>query len=146
MSFFFKHKLLSLLIIIGAIYWFKNPADRFGFIYKGFVVYNRIPVINFDFYVSPSGNIFFEDDLNLPSSVQYWYDKHLLISPVGTKDVYLFVGTGFDSTIFTMNKELLPLLQSSRVFIRQAPTLEAVRLYNEAKANGITAAILIKNR
>jgi hypothetical protein len=146
MSFFFNHKFFSLLIILSILYWYINPAHKFGVVNKWVIVYNRIPVVKFDFYVDPSGGIFFEDDLANRSSLSYWFTNHLCKDPVGAQAVDLFVGTGFDSSSFNLNKEILDSLQTKKVYVHQLLVHEAIGQYNQAVNSGIKAAILVKNR
>lgn len=146
MSFFFRHKFFSLLIILSILYWYLNPAHKFGVINKWVIVYNRIPVVKFDFYVGPSGNIYFEDDLANRSSVSYWFNNHLCKEPVGTQTVHLFVGTGFDTSSFVLNKRILDSLQLKKVYVHQLLVRDAISQYNQALNSGVKAAILIRNR
>ncbi len=146
MSFFFNHKFFSLLIILSILYWHLNPAHKFGIINKWVIVYNRIPVVKFDFYIGSSGKIFFEDDLANRSSVFYWFNNHFCKEPVETQVVHLFVGTGFDSSSFVLNKEILDSLRLKRVNVHQLLVRDAITQYNQAVNSGIKAAILIRDR
>lgn len=146
MSFFFRHKFLSIFIILAISYWYYNPTKKFGIVNKFLIVYNRIPVTDFDFYVNSSGNIFFEDDLTLKTSLQYWYNNHIDKENSGTKQVKLFIGAGFEKTAFSIDREILNGLQKHKFFIRQAPIPDAIKQFNSSVDSGFSSAILIVHK
>jgi hypothetical protein len=109
------------------------------------IIFNRVPIIGFDFYINSKREIFFEDNLNEPPTIEYWLNTHMEKDSLGQRRLNLFIGTGFDSTIFTLNKKYYPILQKNQVYIRQALTPDAIRYYNAAIDSGLPAVILIKN-
>lgn len=146
MSFFIRHKFLSIFIILAISYWHYNPAKKFGIVNKYVIVYNRIPVADFDFYVNSSGDIFFEDNLTLKTSLQYWYNNHFSNEISGTKLVKLFIGTGFEKTAFSLDREILDNLQKQRIYILLAPIPDAIKQYNASIDSGFSSAILISHK
>jgi hypothetical protein len=145
MAFIFNHKIFTLFVLLCIAYWYFNPPKKFGIVNKWLIVYNRIPVTGIGFFVSPTGNFFLEYNVSDKQSLKYWYDNHLNKPPVGSKQILLFVGTGFEHSNFSLDKSILPQLQSQKVYVRQALTPDAIHMYNAAIDSGIPAAILIKN-
>ena len=146
MSWFLKHKLLTLLIIAGIVYWIKNPAGQFGMHQKGFVVYNRIPIPQFDCYIDTKGKIHLESDLSTTVNVNYWYSEHFL------KDrnkslvlIPLIIGTGFgDEAIKQFDTELMQRIRDRQFEPKFVPSKKAVADYNKLREAGKPVAILLK--
>ncbi len=144
MVFFWRHKILSLIIMILVFYWFYNPAGRFGIARQNFVVYNRIPVSFFDLFVKPDGGMAVELDLREKANVKYWFDNHLPSDKITNTDLTLLVGTGFDSAVFELDKEMISVLRKRRIITRQMPSGDAVAAYNKMKEIGKPVAVLLK--
>ncbi|MBN1760696.1 MAG: hypothetical protein JW863_20375 [Chitinispirillaceae bacterium] len=110
MDWLWKHKLVLVLGIVAVAYWFYNPADRFGYVRKGLIVYNRIPVAFFDCYIDPDGKLFLESDLSVPNNQNYWFEQHFSNYQNHTPNtaIPLYIGTGFDGAKqFHPNEEML---------------------------------------
>ncbi|MBN1307715.1 MAG: Mth938-like domain-containing protein [Chitinispirillaceae bacterium] len=146
MSWVFKHKLLTLFIITGAVYWFVNHSQRFGIVKEGFVVYNRIPVFFFDCYIDPDGGLHLEADLGLPSNVTYWFDNHFSVYDKKSSGLLpLLIGTGFDdSAEIAFSPDLIQRCRARGFEPRFSPSREATERYNALRGEGKTAAILLK--
>jgi len=134
MAFFWRHKILSLIIMALVFYWFYNPSGRFGIARQNFVVYNKIPVAFFDLFVKPNGGMAVELDLREKTNVKYWFDNHLPS----------YKRTGFDSVAFELDKKMISVLRERRIIIRQMPSGDAVAAYNTMKESGKPVAVLLK--
>ncbi|NLG17226.1 MAG: hypothetical protein GX556_07860 [Fibrobacter sp.] len=144
MAFFWRHKILSLIIMALVFYWFYNPSGRFGIARQNFVVYNKIPVAFFDLFVKPNGGMAVELDLREKTNVKYWFDNHLPSYKRTDTDLTLLVGTGFDSVAFELDKKMISVLRERRIIIRQMPSGDAVAAYNTMKESGKPVAVLLK--
>ena len=147
MSWLFRNKLLILLIILGGIYWVKNPADRFGISRNGFVVYKKIPILLFDCYIDPDTKIYLEADLSKKKNITYWYNNHFTkYKKNESGKIPLIIGFGFDtSTSIAIDDTLLQkcrIEQFDPLIFEHA--LEAINKYNELQISGKKAAILLK--
>ncbi|MBN1577602.1 MAG: hypothetical protein JW913_13670 [Chitinispirillaceae bacterium] len=146
MSWLFKHKVLMLFVIAGAVYWFTSPSGRFGITRKGFVVYNKIPVILFDCYIDPAGGLHLESDLGLQSNITYWFENHF--SGYYNKDsglLPLLIGTGFDDSVeIKFKPELVQRCRDRRFEPHFYPSREAIDRYTTLRGEGKTAALLLK--
>jgi hypothetical protein len=146
MSWFFKHKLLLLLIIAGVWYWNKNPSDRFGMTRPGFVIYNRIPVFFTDCYISPNGKLYLEEDLSKEVNVNYWIDNHLSVKDgEPLMNTPILVGTGFKdkkSIIFT--PEQMKRLHDRHFSLELLSSKDVIVKYNTVVQGGQKTGILLK--
>lgn len=146
MSWFLKHKLLTLLIIIGIFYWFYNPAGRFGMYTKGFLVYNKIPLVQFDCYIDTNGKMHLESDLSKQEYVNYWYRNHFINdrnpSPAF---IPLIIGTGYEyKEMEPFGRELLANIRQKRFEPKFYPTPRAIEVYNKLRDADKQCAILLK--
>jgi len=146
MSWLFRHKFFTLLIIAVVVYWLKNPADQFGFFRKGCAIYNKIPVLFFDCYVTPAGKLHLESDLSVSTNITYWIDNHLTLDDGnGKKNNLLLIGTGYNGEKkVTLSSEQVRNLRGRQIDIKYLGSAEAIAKYNSLKANGERAAILLK--
>lgn len=146
MKWFLKNKLLSALIFGVVFYWLYNPADRFGIVRPGLIVYNRIPVVFFDCYIDPDGKIHLEADLTQPSNITYWLDNH--VSPTQKKTtsfIPLFIGTGFnDSCKLRLSTSVLQRCRSLGFSPSSHPSREAIARYEALRLQKKECAILLK--
>lgn len=145
MGFFWRHKLLSLFLAAAIFYWFKNPAGRFGYVQKDFVVYNRVPVTGFDLYINVKGGMFLESDLKNQNNIKYWYDNHspCHVAETPSSPVTLYVGTGFEKNTLKLSDTICANLRKINYKTRHVPSLEAIKLYNADRDSGRQSAILI---
>jgi hypothetical protein len=141
-AFFWNHKLFSLLIICGLVYWFSNPSHKFGYAGKSLVIYNRVPISFFDVYITPDGSIKPEMNLTDPQAQTDWVND--ILQTPHEDELLLIVGTGIAKTSFHLKDSLITKLDFQKIRVTQVPTLEAVRLYNASvDANKPTAIILV---
>jgi len=144
MSGLFKHKILILLIIFSVVYWNTNPPHRFGFIRKGCIVYNRIPVILFDCFISADGKLHLESDLSKTANVNYWIDNHLFNARSKGSHL-LIVGTGFDNQKqIDFDQKQMKEIRENDFQIEYLPTRAAVARFNELQTRENPPAILLK--
>jgi hypothetical protein len=146
MAWLFRHKFLTLLLIAGAAYFYVNPAGRIGISRPGIIIYNRIPAVWFDCYISPDGKFYPESDLSQPSSVKYWFEEHLTAfrNPVPGV-IPLFIGGGFDdSTRITIDRDILRQCRERAFEPHCSSTPAAIGKFNELMKEGKKAAILLK--
>lgn len=146
MSWIFKNKFLSLIIIAAITYWLYNPAGLFGIVRKGFVVYNRIPILFFDCYINPEGRLYLESDLTEKSNIRYWFANHFQPSTdSGNQLTPLLIGSGFSGKrSLLLNQKELQTCRNARYEPRQLPSIEAISTYNTLRKKGRKAAILLK--
>ena len=143
-SFFWKHKLLSLFIVLAIVYVFVDPPHKFGIVTKNFVVYNRIPVsfldafVNFDGSLRPLVSLFGTDDQK---------DWMASLHDQGRgDDLLLIVGTGFGRASYRLSDSLIVRLGEWNIRTSQVPSPEAVRQYNSAVSGNKRVAILLSVR
>jgi len=144
MTFFFRHKFFTLLFILFIWYWFYNPANRIGLARKGIVVYNRFPIFLFDLYINPDGKMVLLEDLNKEQSDGYWYKTHFTAKSSENKRTTFIVGTGFDSTEFVLNYNLVQKIQAQNILVKQMPSPEAIKQYNNMRDSLNSVSILLK--
>lgn len=143
-TFFWNHKIISVLLILTVFYWVKNPSNKIGFAGKGYIVYDKVPVIFFDVFINQTGKVFIQDDITDPTTLKYWADNQLQVDSKSNDWIPLVVGTGFDSTKFTFPKEILEILRVRRISIKQMPTKEAIVFFNGLRDSTKPAMALIK--
>ena len=146
MSWIFRNKLVVLLVIAGAAYFFVNPPNRFGIVRKGFVVYNRIPVCSFDCSIDPKGKLYLEADLRIKSNITYWFENHV---PGHYNEsggmLPLLVGTGFgDSVEIKFSQELVKKCRRRGLEPHFYTSREAIDRYNTLRDEKSAAALLLK--
>ena len=146
MSWFFKHKLLTLLIIAGIFYWVKNPSGQFGLHQKGFVVYNRIPIIGFDCYIDTKGKVHLESDLTQAVNLNYWFNEHLIKDRNNSLALIpLIIGTGFgEEAIKQFDMKLMQKIRQRQFEPTFIPSKKAIAYYNKLREAGKPVAILLK--
>ncbi len=143
MDWLLKHKLLVVLGIAAGIYWFNNPAGRFGIVREGLVVYNRIPVTFFDCYIDPDGKLTLVSDLSEPVNVNYWFENHLK-SNRGNTPVPLIIGTGFETEQFKPGATILKRCRQYRFEPKILSSRGAITLFNELHLQEKKCALLLK--
>ena len=148
MDWLWKHKLLLVLGILAVVYWIHNPADRFGIVRNGFVVYNRIPVCFFDCYIDPAGKLHLQGDLSHTGNIDYWYKNHLSNNaPEEGSHVPLFFGTGMDdSTAFSPAFSLLGKCRERRFEPEVLSSRAAIQQFNTLRERQKPCALLLKIR
>lgn len=144
MTFFFRHKFFTIFLIFLVWYWIYNPSGRIGYARKGIAVYNRFPVFLFDLYVTPDGKMILLEDLNNDQSVPYWYNTHFTAKSSENARTSLIIGTGFDSTCFTLDYNFTQKVQNHGIFVKQMPSPDAVNLYNSMRDSLKPVSILLK--
>ena len=145
MAWLFRHKLLALVIITAAVYWWVNPSHQFGVSYEGFVVYNHIPVFLLDCYISPDGKLHLESDLSVPVNINYWIQTHLRIHGFPETNLPLLVGTGFSGPPqFSFDMRTINHCHALGYEPKFLSSEEAIIRYNALKAKGTNVAILLK--
>lgn len=144
MAFFWRHKFLTLFIFSIAFYLHSNPSGHFGIARKGFVVFNRIPVAQFDLYVNPRGAIAIEADLSKKANLKYWLDNHFIAKNEENHTAVLLVGTGFEDSLFTLDRTMTSMLQRMDISIHHLPSSEAVGEYNRLLDAGKSVSILLR--
>lgn len=146
MLWFFKHKLLILLIIAGIVYWTKNPEDRIGFSRPGFVVFNKIPIAFFDCYISPGGKIHLESDLSKKENINYWIENHLSLEDTKSFSTFrLLVGTGFKGTKdVVLTPEQSRRLRERKIVPVFFPSPEAIVKFNQVRDDSVSIGLLLK--
>ena len=145
MDWLLKHKLLVVLGIAAGIYWFNNPAGRFGIVREGLVVYNRTPVAFFDCYINPDGKLTLVSDLSDPVNVNYWFENHFKSSRENTL-VPLIIGTGFSAELFTPERQLLTRCRRQGFEPKILSSRGAIDLFNELRLQEKKCALLLKIR
>ncbi len=145
MSWLLRHKLLTAAIVAGCVYYFVNPAGRFGIVRKGLVVYNRIPVCFFDCFVDTKGGLHLEADLESPSNLAYWLENHLQpLSDESGGTIPLLVGTGFDSVKIVFSRELTGDCRGRGFEPHFYNSREAIERFTALREKGTPAALLLK--
>lgn len=146
MSWILKNKLFFLFIIAAIIYWLYNPVGLFGVARKGFVVYNRIPILFFDCYINPEGRLYLESDLTEKNNIRYWFDNHLQSSTDSSNQFTpLLIGNGFaEKGALPLTPKDLQTCRNARYEPRQLPSTEAIIVYNSLRKKGRKVAILLK--
>lgn len=138
-----KHKLLIVLGIAAGIYWFNNPAGRFGIVREDLVVYNRIPVAFLDCYIDPDGKLTLVSDLSEPVNVNYWFDNHFKFNKENSP-VPLIIGTGFKTEQFKPGQKFLNRCRQYRFEPKILSSRGAIALFNELRLQGKKCALLLK--
>jgi hypothetical protein len=144
MSFFWRHKFLSLFLISIIFFLLCNPKQRFGITKQGLVVFNRIPVAFFDIYIDPDGKLHLVEDLSKQKCFDDFVRDKIAIRKKNNRVVSLFVGTGFDSSVFSIEPNQENFFRDIGFKVRQVSSLRAVQLYNTNRDSGRTAAILLR--
>lgn len=143
--FLWKNKFLVLLLLLIGAYFYTNPADRFGIVRPQLVVYNRIPVFFFDFFVGFDGETELYDDVSEPLNFTYfWRNEGKGLRTEETKRVFL-MGTGFkERASFDLEPAYEDSLLMSGLHIMKTNNHDAARKYNELREQGRDVAILLK--
>ena len=144
--FFWRHKMLSLLIILGFVYWYCNPAKGFGLVRPEVIVFNRIPVAFMDFFVDTTGKSSLIGNLNEPGVFNSWLSGgSSMAAPLGGKGFHLLVGTGFGPRpSFLLPDSCAKDLKNNGVVVEQAPTPRAAELYNTARKQARRVAMIVR--
>jgi hypothetical protein len=140
-AFFWRHKIFSLLIVCGLVYWFSNPSHKFGYTGKSLVVFNRVPISFLDVYITPDGSIKPLVNLKDPQSQSDWVND--LLQTPHEDELLLIVGKGFDKASFHLKDSLITRLELQKIRVTQVPTVEAVKLYNASVDAGKPTAIIL---
>ena len=149
MEFLWKHKLLLLLGIFAVFYWIYNPADRFGYVRQGLIIYNRIPVALFDCYIDPDGKLFLESDLTQPNNCNYWFEQHFTKYRHHNRDMMLplFIGTGFDGgNQFHPSDLMLRRCRAQSFEPKIMPSPDAISRFDALRQQQKKCALLLKLR
>ena len=148
MGWLWKHKLLLVLGILAVVYWFYNPAGRFGIVRNGFVVYNRIPILFFDCYIDPAGKLYLQGDLTQKENVNYWFQNYLVKKSPGRRStVPLFFGTGMDdSSGISPDFTLLQKCRNHRFEPKVMSSRAAIQRFNALREQEQPCALLLKIR
>ena len=146
MEWLWKHKLLLVLGILAVVYWFYNPAGRFGIVRNGFVVYNRIPVCFFDCYIDPVGKLHLQGDLTKKENINYWFETHLSSRPPAQgSSIPLIIGTGMDdSTGFSPSFSLLHKCRNRHFEPKIMSSRAAIERFNSLREQEQSCALLLK--
>ncbi|MCX7725251.1 MAG: hypothetical protein N2053_00230 [Chitinispirillaceae bacterium] len=146
MGWFLRHKIITLLIIFGVVYWYYNPSDRFGFYRKGIVVFKRIPVAFLDIYIDPDNNLYLEGNLSEKKNVIYWFENHFTsYKNNSTGLIPLIIGTGFEDTgKVAFDKDLSEKCKELKFIPHFYNSKEAIERYNTSRLEGKKAALLLK--
>lgn len=140
-TFLWKHKIFSLLLVAAVAYFFVNPAGKFGYGQKNLVIFNRLPVSFFDLTISPDGKAQPIEDVGGKDALS---DFFLGFSHKSDdENVLLIVGTGFDTPSFQLNDDKAVSLESRNVNVKQLPSREAIKLYNASVDQGRKVALLL---
>lgn len=84
------------------------------------------------------------EDLNKEQSVGYWYKTHFTAKSSENKQTVFIVGTGFDSTEFIVNYSLVQKIQAQNILVKQMPSPEAIKQYNNMRDSLNSVSILLK--
>lgn len=145
MAFLWRHKIFTLFLLFVAYYLFVNPHNRFGIVHKGIAVYNKVPVVLFDLYVSPSGDMFLEEDLKKPDVLKNWFQDHIATDTLFHTHPELLVGTGFENTGGNiLEGSLVDTLEALGIVVKQMPSNDAVNMFNADKDSLRSTAILLR--
>jgi hypothetical protein len=140
-TFLWKHKIFSLFVIAVIAYFFVNHSGKFGYCQKNLVIYNRLPVAFFDLSISADGSALPLEDLNKKDALTDFFFE--LSRKPDDENVMLIVGTGFDRPAFQIADDKALSLEGRNVNVRQLPSRDAVKLYNETVDQGKKAALLL---
>jgi hypothetical protein len=140
-TFLWKHKIFSLLLIAAVAYFFVNPSGKFGYARKNLVIYNRLPVSFFDLSISAGGSTQPLEDLNKKDALMDFFIE--LSHKPDDENVLLIVGTGFDRPSFQLSDDKAASLEGKNINVRQLPSREAVKLYNASISQGRKTALLL---
>jgi hypothetical protein len=140
-TFLWKHKIFTLLLIAAAAYFFVNPAGRFGYCRKNLVVFNRLPVSFFDLTISPDGKAQPLENISGKDALSDFFLGFMHKSD--DENVLLIVGTGFDAPSFQLSDDKAVSLESRNINVKQLPSREAVSLYNTSVDQGRKVALLL---
>jgi hypothetical protein len=146
MQFFWRHKILSLFIIAGVVYWFANPWHKFGLGRPSVVVFNKVPVMFFDLYIDPEGRQIAFENLRQERNVQTWMEQKIQSLPEdpGTARLLLLVGTGFSpGAAFKLPEAAEGLLFNKGFLIKYLSSPEAMIKYNDLHDMNKPVAILL---
>jgi hypothetical protein len=127
-TFFFRHKFFSLFCILVISYFFINPAHKFGYCQKSFIIFNRIPATFFDLYITPEGSLSPIEDLSKKDLLADFLKE---LSQYHVQDsLALIVGMGFDRSGFRLSDSAVATLETKGIHVQQLSTRNAIRLYN----------------
>jgi hypothetical protein len=140
-TFLWKHKIFSLFLIAIIAYFFVNPSHKFGYNQKNLVIFNRLPVSFFDLSISAGGSAQPIEDLNKKDVLtDYFFD---LSRKPDDENVLLIVGTGFDRPSFQLSDDKAISLEAKNISVKQLPSREAIKLYNESVDQGKKVGLLL---
>ncbi|HMD68317.1 MAG TPA: hypothetical protein VKF42_05500 [Chitinivibrionales bacterium] len=140
--FFWKHKIISLLIIAGLAYFFVNPPHKFGIATTNFVVFNRVPITGLDLFIDFEGAVKPFMSLGGADERREWM-KSILETPP-EEDMLVIVGTGFGTSSFHLSDSLVMLLNIRNIRSSQVPSGQAVQQYNAALDQKKKVALLLE--
>jgi hypothetical protein len=124
-----------------AAYLFVNPANKFGYGQKNFVIFNRLPVSFFDLCVAENNAPQPIEDINKKNSLEDFFVG--LNQKAIDEPLLLIVGTGFLSEAFRLNDEKTMSLEAKNVSVRQMPSRQAMDLYNTSKKENKKVALIL---
>ncbi len=143
-TFLWKHKFLSLMIICFVVYFFVNQPRKFGLAAHNFVVYNRVPIAFLDLFVGFDGSIQPMSAIAGADEQKDWV-RDILDTP-RQDSLLLVVGTGFVNDSFRLSDSLKALLEEQGIRTSQFPSPEAIRQFNAAPDRDQPVAILLSVR
>ncbi len=140
-TFLWNHKIVSFFLILIAAYFFVNPANKFGYGQKNFVIFNRLPVSFFDLCISENNTIQPVEDITKKSNLEDFFN--VLNQKPNDEALLLIVGTGFLSPAFQLDDALATSFAAKNISIRQLPSKEAMQLYNSCKTEHKNVALIL---
>jgi hypothetical protein len=147
MSFFFRHKFLSLFIMACVAYWVLNPWGKFGYARQGIIIFSKVPTLFFDIYIDENSERTLLEDLGVARNLTGWCEKKIqeLPNDPGARKRLLLVGTGFgESPQLTLPDTIEHALEQKGFYTKLMPSPDAVKKYNDLKAQKQTVAILLR--
>ena len=141
--FFWKHKIISLLIIAAVAYVVVNPAHRFGIATANFTVFNRVPITGMDIFIDFEGSTKPMMKINGSDERREWM-KSIQETPQEDDPMLLIVGTGFKKAVFQLGDSTVAMLDSRNIQTVQVPSDRAVKLYNDALGEKKKVALLLE--
>jgi|WetSurMetagenome_2_1015567.scaffolds.fasta_scaffold00056_16 hypothetical protein len=142
--FFWKHKILSLLIVAGVAYFFVNPPHKFGVAMAHFVVFNRTPITGVDLFIDFDGAVKPLMDIKGTDERKEWSKS--ILEAESEDEMLLIVGTGFTKNYFNLNDSLVAIFGTKNIRSSQVPSSKAVQEYNAAVDRKKKVALLLSIR
>jgi hypothetical protein len=144
MSFLFKNPILIVLIACVVAYFYINPGDKFGYVQKNLVIYNRIPISFVDMYILPDGTSKPVEDISKKETLDdIWFN---LFQTTSEEKILVIVGTGFSRRSFVLSDEKVIAWEAKGAMIQQLPSREAIKLYNSSVDQHKKVALLLSLR